>query len=310
MIYQNKYVDCHVHTLRSDSTEPLGKLAERAKKCGLEKIVVTDHHCFYPAEELERVSKEKNIIIESGVEIWTTFLGCDVHILGYDLNPDEVLVKSLRPALDEENELARRAIKEYIDLGITMPSFEEIRTRSYGSLEPISRKEYVDLKDVAAARHHLHNVDFDAALREVQRTKYTGESTRLIDVESDFEHMPVAAAINMIKNSNGKAVIAHPGFVFHTSRRPKIEDWYFLYELFRECSKEDIDGAEIVSLWHDERYGYNFLAELNASSEDHAVKKYKEEIYGIVKKFRLHTRGSDDHGCYKKQFLLERLFNY
>ena len=192
-----------------------------------------------------------------------------------------------------------------------MPGFGDIRTGSYrGLYHP--EKAYIDKKDIAYARHFCNGIDFKTALKETGSKKYTGTTDPLMSIESDFQHMSLAEAIQLVHKANGKAVLAHPGFVFYNSDKTDEENWGLLAELADVCVKEELDGVEVVSLWHKAEYSYDFLNELKEETEMQTgrIKEYKGFIYNKIKDLPLLTRGSDDHGGYKPRFLMNLLAGF
>lgn len=71
-----QWIPCelHTHTINSDGSLSLLKLAQQAKKLGLECIALTDHNTISGHLDIPYVMKETGLQIVHGME-WTTFYG-------------------------------------------------------------------------------------------------------------------------------------------------------------------------------------------------------------------------------------------
>ncbi len=307
--YKDNKVDCHLHTSLTDGCQPIEEVVEQAKKNRLKKVIITDHNSFHDPERIKKLNK-KDIIVEQGVEIWTSFRDENFHLLGYGLDVyDKKLKNALQPAIEEKNRIAKEVLRKYEVLGIKMPSFEEIRVGSYRGINHYE-KAYVGTKDIAMARHIVHGIDFEEAVCECGDKKYTGVDTPIIKVRSDFRHMGTLDAIKLVQGAGGKAVIAHPGFIFYNSENSEEENWGSLAEMFDVCNDNGLDGVEVVSLWHKKEFSYDFFEELKAKTSNKKIERHKKLIYDILTGLQLLTRGSDHHGICKEDFQMDKLLDY
>lgn len=81
--YYVKYADLHMHTTRSDGSDPPERVVEVAAKVGLSVIAITDHDTVSGQREAARAGERYGVKTIAGVEI-STYLGeSSVHILGY-----------------------------------------------------------------------------------------------------------------------------------------------------------------------------------------------------------------------------------
>src|SRR5690554_6286750 len=81
--------DLHIHTTASDGKWEPNQLGSEACKRGLNIIAVTDHDSTNGVVEvMENSPKELTVI--PGVDLSTDYLGAEVHILGYNLNYQDV----------------------------------------------------------------------------------------------------------------------------------------------------------------------------------------------------------------------------
>jgi predicted metal-dependent phosphoesterase TrpH len=80
---EDKYVDLHVHTRASDGTLCPEAVVRLAQSSGLKAIAITDHDTMEGY-----LSAPKDIIeIIPGIELTVDYLGREIHVLGYFINP-------------------------------------------------------------------------------------------------------------------------------------------------------------------------------------------------------------------------------
>jgi hypothetical protein len=101
-----KEYNFHLHTIHSDGRLRPQKVIEQAIAIGLRGLAITDHHsvdgyraarCWLDARR--QPTQTALPTLWSGVEINALLLGTEVHILGYDFDPDHA---SLQPYLQGE----------------------------------------------------------------------------------------------------------------------------------------------------------------------------------------------------------------
>ncbi len=86
--------DLHTHTTFSDGTYTPASLVERAIAAGLPAIAITDHDTTAAIEPARAVAAGRIEVI-AGVEITAEFRGRELHLLGYFIEPDDVLDAAL-----------------------------------------------------------------------------------------------------------------------------------------------------------------------------------------------------------------------
>ena len=75
--------DLHVHSNRSDGLQSPEELVKLAEKRGLGGLALTDHDTLDGIQEFLETPTTSDIVLVSGVEVSTEYLGKEVHILGY-----------------------------------------------------------------------------------------------------------------------------------------------------------------------------------------------------------------------------------
>lgn len=186
-------VDFHSHTDQSDGTLPPAKLVEAMRKRGVQIFSITDHDTMRAYDDL--VVDGARII--PGIEINTTWLGNDVHVLGYGLP----LGPSPLVATLESNRAARVARME------TM--VHQLNAAGY----PITVAAVVaeSGNGHAVGRPHVAK----ALVRAGMITDVDGAFKKLLGRGGagyvPSHHITPREAIEVIARSGGVPVLAHPG---------------------------------------------------------------------------------------------------
>lgn len=83
-------IDMHIHTNKSDGTDSVEELLNKAEKLKLEYISITDHDTCNAYKELKNLNIRKQFSGEiiSGIEIKCSYLKRTIEVLGYKINPD------------------------------------------------------------------------------------------------------------------------------------------------------------------------------------------------------------------------------
>ncbi len=217
-----KRINLHLHSNVSDGALSPAQLIQRARQNGLDLISITDHDTSDAYPQLPQDYAPLRIL--PGMEVSSQHEGNDVHILAYgcDLdNPD--LIAMTEMYLVGRRQRAIRMIELLAELGLEI-SLEEV-IRVAGSRELIVRphiaqilleRGYVDTKNEA----------FD---------KYIGNFKPAYVPKPEVS---VPDALQIIHNSGGFAIIAHPGKL--------VRDSYI-----DEFIAMGIDGLEV---WHPDHY--------------------------------------------------------
>ncbi len=248
-------IDLHTHSSYSDGNLSPKELVAMALVRRLKALALTDHDTVAGVPELLRYGQEAGLTVISGVEISTTLREHTVHILGYGIDPHHSeLHTKLRPVQQGRSERNRAILAKLDDLGIHISAEE---------LQDISRHGQTGRPHFAqllVARGVVPSVDaaFDQYLGHgkaawVPRFSYTAAET-----------------IDIIHQSGGKAVLAHPGVL--------SPDHEVVLRLSVELVEAGIDGIEV---WYPS-HGRQLRRTLLEFAQNHGL---------------LATGGSDFHGA-------------
>lgn len=90
----SEFIDLHTHSTASDgSLSPAQLVRYGAEKQGLKAIALTDHDTLSGLHEALEEGKKTGLRVIPGIEITTVVDGCDVHILGLMIDPDDERLK-------------------------------------------------------------------------------------------------------------------------------------------------------------------------------------------------------------------------
>ncbi|HIQ72902.1 MAG TPA: PHP domain-containing protein [Candidatus Cottocaccamicrobium excrementipullorum] len=82
-------VDLHVHSNASDGTLSPTQVVNLAKEKGLSAIALTDHDTVKGIPEAVHAANQTGIELVPGIELSCMYEGCEIHILGLYINPNE-----------------------------------------------------------------------------------------------------------------------------------------------------------------------------------------------------------------------------
>lgn len=251
-------IDLHTHTTYSDGELTPYELISKAKSIGCTRIAITDHDTVGGIAEGRKAAFESGIEFIPGIEISTQEKE-EVHILGYGIDEhNEQLCKKCQEFADSRAKRAELICEFFARRGIVIP-LEEVRRIAGGEI--IGRPHfaaYLEQHGLVSSRkeafsRYLNSYDFH---KEVTRQKPTPEE-----------------AIQLIHESGGKAVLAHPGLL----KKNSMEVDLFIATLKRA----GLDGIECI-------YNKHTPAQI-------------EKFWALAKKYNLKTGcGSDFHGEHVK----------
>ena len=89
------FASCHNHSTFSDGTYTPEKLISLAKELGHGGIILTDHDTVRGTYFLQKEARKQGMLSILGCEFGTVHKGVDVHLLGFDFNPDQEDMKKL-----------------------------------------------------------------------------------------------------------------------------------------------------------------------------------------------------------------------
>lgn len=252
---KNELIDMHTHTNASDGEYSADYLIEKAKKEGIKTIGITDHDTLLGIQNVQE--EHEGIEVIPGIEISVKVPVGRMHVLGYDLDIwDERLNNKMQ-------ELHNRSLYSVAGVLCQLKKDYGIVFTTDEILSILNKKTNMGRPDIAKVMIENGLVSsvseaFDKYLNEAYQ--------RMGDVSKGITKQE---CIELIKNSGGLAVLAHP----HSLKLPKEELEQFVGELV----DYGLDGIEA--------YHSNHTPEMT------------EEYLGLADKYNLLVSGgSDYHG--------------
>ncbi len=251
-------VDLHTHSNCSDGHYSPAQLVIKAKEASLSVIAITDHDNIDALAEAENHTVSLNLELIPGVEISTYTDKSEIHILGYFINPEEKELKQFLFTSKEERLKRAEAIVRklnYLGMKITIADVQsEAKSATIG--RPHIAHALIKRGYVTSFSNAFNKFLGKGCPAFIQRTLVTPKT-----------------AIDIIHNSGGLAVLAHPGFTRDTT--------------VEEIIKSGIDGIEYLHPCHSpgQVEYYRKLSGLNGllktgGSDFHGGKREDEQNLG------------------------------
>jgi predicted metal-dependent phosphoesterase TrpH len=259
-------IDLHCHSTASDGLLTPTQLLEHAAAQGVAVLALTDHDNVTGLDEARRTAVEKNIAFINGVEISVNWRSHSLHIVGLGIDPEHPQLVQGLGSIREGRMVRASEIASQLDKFGIHDSFEGARGYA-GEGQLIGRLHFA---------RFLVQRGYAKDVRSVFK-KYLVKGK---PGYTPHQWVPLGNAIDWIRNSGGRAVIAHPG-------RYKLGKGT-LDELLLEFRTLGGEGIEVVTASHTPEQSLLFA-------------RHSQRL-GL-----LASRGSDFHGPGESYFDLGRM---
>lgn len=186
--------ELHTHTIYSDGHNTPLEVAKLVKENNIEVMAITDHDNIQGSIELFNMKSDLDFKIISGVEFTTNFRNISVHLLGYsfDLNAKSIvkLLEQMKMQRREYlgnmlNTIALRGIQLNKDKYLTNP------------IKPMSAVNQIvaELRDITGQNNSYIYKNYIYSKKKLPVMNY---------------RLGISRAIEIIRQSGGVAVLAHP----------------------------------------------------------------------------------------------------
>lgn len=220
--------DLHCHSLISDGTLSPEALAQRARSNGVELWALTDHDEVGGQHRAMAAARAVGLPYLTGTEISVTFAGKTVHIVGLGFDPDSPgLTQGLQRTRSGRDLRAQEMAEQLARAGI--PGAYE------GAMKYVSNPSLISRTHFA---RHLVDSGVCQDTSEVFRRYLTEGKPGFVP----HRWASLKDAVQWIVQSQGVAVIAHPGRYGYT---PNEE-----YALFSEFKAHGGQAVEVVTGSH------------------------------------------------------------
>jgi len=235
--------DLHIHSRHSNDGElEIKEIVSLARLADISVLSITDHNIVGGAAEALEQCRKWNIKFVPGIEIDCQYKGTDMHLLGYQIDWNNQEILSLEAIAREKmmdavpkmiKSLARAGIEidgdELMDkAGPMLPSpelFAEVLMTNPDYHSNILLQPYLE----GGERSDMPYINFYLDYFAQGKPAYV-----------KIEHMPFIEAVELINNSGGIPVVAHPGLNFKDEEK-----------LVSELLKEGAAGLEVFNNYHN-----------------------------------------------------------
>jgi hypothetical protein len=253
------FVELHCHSTASDGTLAPEAVVKLAKDSGLSALSLTDHDTIKGIGPAASAAAQLGLDFLPGIEISAEYpKPGTLHMLGYGVDPNSPILTDLTSRLLEARGDRNPKIVEKLNEAGVAVSMDEWRAEAKGGV--LGRPQ---LAAILVRKGYVSSIKnaFD---------KYLGEGGVAY---FDKERLTSRRAIEMIRQSGGVAVLAHPVQL-------KKENFAQIETSLKQLVDEGLSGVEVIHSDHDEL----------------AVR----ELSRLADKFNLlKTGGSDFHGSNK-----------
>lgn len=250
-------VDLHLHSHYSDGSSSPNELVHLALRSGLRGIALTDHDTVEGIEEFLEYGRENDLEVISGLEISATHRDFSMHILGYGFDHNNSQLKHWLTRLqDGRAERNKKIIRKLQKMG------HKVDIEELDAISPCGQ----------TGRPHIARL-----LKNKGIVQSTNDAFGLYlrkggpAFEERFAYT-ATESIEMIQQSGGLAVLAHPGILEQQTRALSL--------VMNELVERGLDGIEAYYPKHSP-----------------ALEK---KLCALARKYQLVlTGGSDYHGNHR-----------
>ncbi|HEY9210326.1 MAG TPA: 3',5'-nucleoside bisphosphate phosphatase [Methylotenera sp.] len=189
-------IDLHSHSTISDGLLSPSELVEHAANNGVRVLALTDHDDVGGLAEARQAAAQHGIKLINGVEISVTWKKRTLHIVGLNVNPDNTALQfGLAAVRSGRLERARQMALSLEESGI------------HGSFEAASSYAQQSI----LTRMHFARFLVDRGYAKDPKSVFKKYLVKGKPGYVNHEWMSLESALDLIINSGGVAVLAHPG---------------------------------------------------------------------------------------------------
>ncbi len=234
---QAQRLDLHLHTTHSDGSCSTREVLTRAHQAGVTALAITDHDITAAIPEARAMGAELGIEIVPGVEISSTFMETELHILGYFFDwQDPILTDRLAHLRATRHARNPQIVRKLNELGFDL-TYEEVQ-RLAGT-ESVGRPHI--------ARLMLQKGYITSAKEAFERYLGHGKPAYVARALPD-----PATAIQWIREAKGVPVLAHPHWAPVSGQQ--------LVQLCQELKQAGLGGIEAHYSTHTAKQTGEYLA--------------------------------------------------
>jgi 3',5'-nucleoside bisphosphate phosphatase len=239
LISSDASVDLHMHTTYSDGRWSAEQLFDHLTQEGFDLIAVTDHDRVETVASIQQLGAQRQITVLAGVEISAEWRGQMGDVLCYGFDPRSDALRALANRVRQgQKDNAEEVYQELLHRGYQFPRRQELLAKNAGELRVAGDCANLLIK-------HGYLPDWPGALKMIRDAGYR-------EFKADM-----AEAIEIVHQSGGVALIAHPGRGLHEPQ----EFTFYTPELLDQVRAEiPLDGIEVYYPTHTPELVETYLA--------------------------------------------------
>jgi 3',5'-nucleoside bisphosphate phosphatase len=225
------HIDLHIHTFYSDGLASPEEVIKIVRQKRLAAFAICDHDNLEGYLKAKELLKDDGPELISGVELSSGKDDEDIHILGYDMAPDnDFLNDALEKFRQKRNQRGKKMLIKLKEMGIDIPYELVLEIAGYSAIgRPHIADALVRAKKIG---------DYETAFR-----RYIGKDGPAYVPKENLEPKK---AIELIHKAGGLAFLAHPGI----GRAGQYIDEFII---------QGLDGIEVYHPKHGSRLKKIFL---------------------------------------------------
>lgn len=194
MIFLEKYIDLHTHSLKSDGSMMPAEVVREAKRAGLSAVALSDHDTVDGIAEALDEGEKQGIEVIPAIE-FSVISETETHILGY--------------FIDINNPDLQKVLKEVVDLRIQ---------RNYVTCQRLNELGFdITIEEVRAlapnnfvGRAHFARVLMDKGYTQSVKEGFDKYMSAGQYAYCEKQRLTAKEAIELIKKCGGLSFLAHP----------------------------------------------------------------------------------------------------
>jgi len=187
--------DLHTHTTASDGELSPKELVIKANASGVDVLAITDHDTTEGITEADDEAGRHNIKLLPGIELSVSWMEKNFHIVGLGIDPEN---RELQASLNETKELREQRA---IEIGIKLEKIGV--TKAYNEARELAGTHTLTRSHFARV---LINQGFAKDSREVFKKYLVNNKPGFVKTN----WLEMASGIELINDSGGEAILAHP----------------------------------------------------------------------------------------------------
>lgn len=245
-------IDLHMHTNKSDGTDSVEELLEKAEKEQLEIISITDHDsidAYYDLEN-EKIRNRFSGKIIIGAELKTFYKGVPIEVLAYGIDYKKIKIHKIKMY-----ELQKKILEEYKKIGkkLGLKFDENIFISETDSMKKFASFTFAsEILKYEENKNILFSIGPECDAATFYRVHASNKDS-IFYYDESRESISLEETLIRIHDAGGIAFLAHPYLYPYKNKEEIIEEIVKDFEIDGlECeyplfSKQERDGLKKIA---------------------------------------------------------------